>query len=630
MVRTPPGTELDKLKRWLPQGVLEETPDPAPTPTKTAEKGIALTELLGKVREVIDEGIPTAVWVRGEVSELRGKNGQLYLTLCERNQSRDILAQAKGIIWKNRAENRTAKLEEATGEGLKTDIKILCLAKVRFDPLYGLDLIIEDVDPSYTLGDLAATLARIREHLLATGLYERNKQLPAPVEFTRVAVISPETSAGLGDFKRESDLLRHSGLCVFHLFPATFQGVEAPSSIQTAIFEALAAHKQKPFDALVVIRGGGSVTDLAWLNDMDLAKLICQSPVPVFTGIGHERDNTILDEIAHTRFDTPSKVALHISTTIKDNALVAIQAWERINVLVGRIINKEKTMLATQADRIGTGVRSVIRRVEAEQEGCIKLIQTATTAQVREATIALDTQQGRVIDGAEKALCDAELDLAHRFETITQKCQLQLASERAEIERLVHTVNLVTQGWLDTAGRELSQTRKQIAKDASRMIRDAGTGLTHRFETIAQQARTQVEAEKSEVDNLLQTITLKIEGRLDAAGHDLDQIKTQVGRDADRMMTKAEDELGKSLALIENGVINVTDDARKDIGNFARIVVGLGPQSTLQRGFAIARDNNDKPVTSREAAMSHDTFQVQFRDGRVAVKNTDRSGGDER
>ena len=99
------------------------------------------------------------------------------------------------------------------------------------------------------------------------------------------------------------------------------------------------------------------MTDLAWLNDMDLAKLLCQSPVPIFTGIGHERDNTILDEIAHTRFDTPSKVALHISTTIKDNALAAIQAWERINALVGRIILRERTMLATQADRIETGVR---------------------------------------------------------------------------------------------------------------------------------------------------------------------------------------------------------------------------------------------------------------------------------
>jgi exodeoxyribonuclease VII large subunit len=426
---------------------------------------------------------------------------------------------------------------------------------VRFDPLYGLDLIIENVDPSYTLGDLAAKLARMREHLQQTGLYGRNKQLPAPVEFVRVAVISPETSAGLGDFRREADLLQTAILCEFHLFPATFQGVETSSSIQTAILKALTAHKQKPFDVLVVIRGGGSVTDLAWLNDMDLAKLLCQSPVPIFTGIGHERDNTILDEIAHTRFDTPSKVVLHITTTIKDNAFAAIEAWERINALVGRIISRDRTMLATQADRIETGARSVMRRVQSEQEGFIKLIRSVMTAQVREATIALESQQERLIDGTETAIGDAELGVIRLSESISQKAQIQLESERSEIERLAHTV------------------------------------------------------------------ALKAQGRLDAAALDLDQIKTQVGRDCDRMVTKALEDLDTYLDLVESGTISVTDEARKDIENFARIIVGMGPQSTLQRGFAIARDDENKPLTSREAAMKSASFQVEFRDGKVAVKN---------
>jgi exodeoxyribonuclease VII large subunit len=137
--------------------------------------------------------------------------------------------------------------------------------------------------------------------------------LPPPLDFVRVAVISPETSAGLGDFQRESDRLQTATLCEFTFFRATFQGLDAPSSIRTAVQNALAAHRQSPFDALVVIRGGGSVTDLAWLNDLQLATVLCLCPLPVFTGIGHERDQTILDDIAHIRFDTPSKVALHIT-----------------------------------------------------------------------------------------------------------------------------------------------------------------------------------------------------------------------------------------------------------------------------------------------------------------------------
>ena len=463
----------------------------------------------------------------------------------------------KGIIWKTRSQSITAKFEEATGEGLKTDIKILCLAKVRFDSLYGLDLIIEDVDPSYTLSDLAAKLARIREKLLATGLYDRNKQLPAPVEFVRVVVISPETSAGLGDFRREADLLQNAGLCDFHHFSATFHGVETSSSIQTAVFQALTVHKQRAYDALVLIRGGGSVTDLAWLNDLDLAKLICQSPVPIFTGIGHERDNTILDEIAHTRFDTPSKVALHISTTIKDNALAAIQAWDRINALVGRIISRERTMLATQADRIGIGVRTVLRRLESDQRAFVTLIQTTSSAQSSQANQCLENERRRVLDQAEKTVCDAELGIVHLTDAIIQQAQLQVSSERAAIDRLSHTVLVRMKGGLEAVGRDLSHLHAQVAKDTNHLVIEAGDDL-------------------------------------------------EVARDA-----------------ISRGTTGVIEDARKDIETFARIVVGLGPQSTLQRGFAITRDEEDNPLTSREAAMQHASFRVGFRDGVVAVDNRD-------
>ena len=196
------------------------------------------------------------------------------------------------------------------------------------------------------------------------------------------------------------------------------------------------------------------MTDLAWLNDLDLAKLLCQSRVPVFTGIGHERDNTILDEIAHTRFDTPSKVALHIRTTIKDNALAAIQAWERIGTLVRRIVLREKTMVETQADRIETGVRSALNRVESDQEGFLKLIQTVITAQFREAKIALETQHDRLIDGAKRTLSDAELGITRQAESIAPRAKLLVNDERSEIERLAHAIAVKAQGGLDAAGRD--------------------------------------------------------------------------------------------------------------------------------------------------------------------------------
>ena len=268
------------------------------------EKGITLTELLTRLKGVITQGMSESVWVRAEISELSGKNGNLYLQLTERTERGDPLGRAKAVIWKSRATGITSKFVGATGEGLKTDIKILCLVQVRFDVLYGLDLVIEDVDPSYTLGDLAAKLARIRQHLIDERIFARNQSLPAAIEFFHVAVISPQTSAGLGDFRRETDRLQQAGLCDFEFFGATFQGMDAPSSIRTAINEALASHRHQAFDAIVIIRGGGSVMDLAWLNDLELARMLCVLPISFLTGIGHERDSTILDEVAHRMFDT--------------------------------------------------------------------------------------------------------------------------------------------------------------------------------------------------------------------------------------------------------------------------------------------------------------------------------------
>jgi exodeoxyribonuclease VII large subunit len=222
-------------------------------------------------------------------------------------------------------------------------------------------------------------------------------------------------------------------------------------------------------------------------------------------------------------------------------------------------------MLATQVDRIEAGARSIMRRVESDQQGFVKLIQTAITAQIREATVALETDYRRLVDGAHKTLSDADQGVARLLESITHSTQLHLEAQRSEIDRLVHTV------------------------------------------------------------------TLKAQSRIDAAGRDLDQIKNQVGMDAGRMVARATDDLHKSLDLIESGLVSVTDTARKDIESFARTVVGLGPQSTLQRGFAIARDDDDNPLTSRESAMGHTSFQVEFRDGRVMVKNLGIAGGkDER
>ncbi|SIN68264.1 Exodeoxyribonuclease VII large subunit [Singulisphaera sp. GP187] len=558
----PPGADLDHLKRWVPKDARAPTFSVAiANPDEESEKGISLSDLLSQVRGVIEEGLPTAVWVRAEISELSGKNGNLYPKLTQRNEQGDILAQSKSVIWKSRAAAITQKFIEATGEGLKPDIKILCLVRIRFDPLFGLDLIIEDVDPAYTVGDLAAKLARIREWLVREALYDQNQGLPAPVEFVRVAVISPESSAGLGDFRRETDRLHHAGLCEFLFFGATFQGVNAPSSIRSALNEALAAHRQRPFDVLVIIRGGGSVTDLAWLNDLELARLVCRSPIPVLTGIGHERDSTILDEVAHRRFDTPSKVALFLTTTIRDNALAAINALAQVKLQVARILTRERTALATQADRLEAGVRSMTQQAEDDQRKFLAVVRTATHFQLREASQSLEAGLIRLVDQAEQTVSEAEFTLKQSMESVAHRSQLQLGTQTATIEKVASAIALQATAKIEAAGSELEHRQNQLARAAGRWFKTAQGDLEESLGAMAVRAVTTAEAAKHGVET------------------------------------------------------------------YARIVVGLGPQATLRRGFSIVRDEANRPITSRQGAIGIAEFTVQFHDGHVSVANRDFDGG---
>jgi exodeoxyribonuclease VII large subunit len=280
----------------------------------STNKGISLSQLLGGVRQVIEEAYRQGVWTKVEVIKADVRRGHVYLELTERDPQGQAIATARGMIWAAVANKIMPAFEQATGMVVGPGMKLLARAKPSFSPLYGLSLEIDSIDPSYTLGDLEAKKREIIAQLTREGLLDRNKQLPAPWDYTQVLVIAPEQAAGLGDFQAESERLQSCGVCMFTFVHAVFQGEAAPAQIMQALQRELG--NGPGFDAVVIIRGGGAVNDLAWLNDYELARSICDCPVPVFTGIGHERDKTVLDAVAHTSYDTPSKVILGIENQI--------------------------------------------------------------------------------------------------------------------------------------------------------------------------------------------------------------------------------------------------------------------------------------------------------------------------
>ena len=267
----------------------------------------SLSELLGQVKGALEKELPDHYWVIAEIMELR-ENRHCYLELIEKSEENDsLLAKVRATIWASRYDMLRPFFEASTGSPLKSGIKILCKASVEFHPLYGLSLNITDIDPSYTLGDLARKKQEVIQRLRKEGVFDMNRELLFPLVPQRIAVISSETAAGYGDFSES--ILHNSHGFHFHttLFPAVMQGDEAPASISSAMEKIY--ESESDFDCVVIIRGGGSKADLESFNHYDLAYFITQFPLPVITGIGHERDESVADMVAHHGLKTPTAVA---------------------------------------------------------------------------------------------------------------------------------------------------------------------------------------------------------------------------------------------------------------------------------------------------------------------------------
>ncbi len=312
----PLDTDPTPFAKWLPNYVA-----PALSSGTIEAAYSSLSQLLARVAQAVSRATPQAEWVKAEISEFRPtKNGHIHLDLIELDANKNLLGKASGKLFKTQADTLLDKFFAVTQSQLGPGMKVLLHVRAQFHIQYGFSLIIEDIDPAYTLGDISAKLQQIRDTLWQEGVFANNKALSTPREFYRLAVLSPQSAAGLGDFKQEADLLARHGLCQFSYYHGQFQGEIASGEICQALQRIFQDHQAQAFDALVIIRGGGAVIDLAWLNDLALARAVCLAPLPVLVGIGHERDHTILDEIAHRYFDTPSKVIGHIFSAIVHNA----------------------------------------------------------------------------------------------------------------------------------------------------------------------------------------------------------------------------------------------------------------------------------------------------------------------
>ena len=400
---------------------------------------LRLSDYLSAVEMVIKQTFDHRVWVKAEIRNLSSKGGHYYFELAEKDDEGKVVASCRGNLWRFKADRVLAKFERATGMPLERDLTVLLKVSAGFHAQYGFSLTIEDIDPSYTLGDLARQYAQMVDRLTGEGLLHLNKQLPTPFDIEQVLVIAPEKAAGLGDFQADANRLASSGACHFHYHHATFQGNHAPSEIRQAIVHAQTqfydTHQCLP-DLLVIIRGGGAVGDLAYLNDYELAALVAEQPVPVWVGIGHERDQTILDEVAHSSFDTPSKVIAAIRDHLAQLIAQTVQYQTIIKQAAQRQLITAEQQTARQLSQVQSQTIGQLTALQKDSDYAWQSIQQSAQRQVKQAARLTAERHTQFKMLAYQQLSEAKSDTQNYQKLIMHSAQQHLVQARRDSEYL--------------------------------------------------------------------------------------------------------------------------------------------------------------------------------------------------
>ena len=309
---------------------------------------LTLFELNSLVHEVIEDNFDEQYWVVGELSDVSTPafGGHFYGELVQKDEESDrIVARARITCWARNYNIIRLRFQKEAGETLRKGLQVKLLVEVNFHEQYGYSLNVVDIDSTFTLGDLAKRRREILQQLEKDGILLDNQSLPLPRLLKRIAVISSATAAGYGDFCHQLEENDYGFHFDVQLFPAVMQGEQVPESIIAALEEI---REEPPFDLVVIIRGGGASSDLSDFDSYELAACIALYPLPVLTGIGHERDETVLDYVAHTKVKTPTAAAAFIIEHQAEEAALLDDLYQRITHSAKEQIQREKQRLEHQ------------------------------------------------------------------------------------------------------------------------------------------------------------------------------------------------------------------------------------------------------------------------------------------
>ncbi len=490
----------------------ELTPSRSFNDSLTASRGsLSLWELQHKVGEVLGKSFPRELWVHGELAEGRANpnNGHFYGELVEKDADGRTVAKARVNCWRSTFLTLRAYFRKLTGKEFEAGIKVLVCVRVSFNEQYGYSLNIQDVDPNYTIGDAELRRRQTLEKLKEDGLLDANRQLPLPLLTQRIAIISSASAAGYGDF---SNHLAHNPQgfgFVTKLFPALMQGEKAPESIIEAL--DLIASEADKWDAVVIIRGGGAVTDLSDFDSYPLAVAIAQFPLPVITGIGHDRDTTVADCVAHTSLKTPTAVA-------------------------GFLIDR----LQGQADRL---------------EALRKAIASSAHSTLSEARLRLSDAQGSLLATAHARLNISNDSLNDLQRRLLASAQIRLNISNDLLNDLQRRLTASAQIRLSISKDTLAEMRQRLAMATKEQLFANRQALAFASQRFAQTTQGRIASYISRLDAVARQAQASLRLRVEAESHKLELLASRIhSLDPVNIMQR-----GYSITLVDGKAIRSTE-----------------------------------------------------------------------
>lgn len=420
------------------------------------ETAISLVEFNRRIGGLLHDASVQRCWVVAETSDVRQSGGHCYLELVQKDaQTGQTLARMRGIVWASVYARLRCEFERATGQPFASGMNVMVEVSANFHEQYGLSVVITGINPTYTLGDMARQRLEILNRLRSEGIIDMNKQLPWADVAQRVAVISAAGAAGYGDFMNQLHN-NPSGIKFYTcLFPAVMQGQSTMTSVIAAL-ERINDYADL-FDCVVIIRGGGSTSDLNSFDNYDLAANVAQFPLPVICGIGHDRDNTVVDSVASVRVKTPTAAA----EWLLDRAQSAL---DHVNALTDMVVDSATQMLSDARQQLAyftSGIPLMADNIVVRHR-----------ARLQQIAAAIPVVAARRIDGAGK-------DLAFASQRVAMAARQCVANERQRVTGLEKQVELLSPDRVLRRGYSLTLRDGHVVTSVSSLR--AGDSLVTRF-----------------------------------------------------------------------------------------------------------------------------------------------------